>query len=176
LAACYWSVRDEFLIGSNRLYRLRVAGTAVSDVTSGEGVGGVGVLETGGELISSSGTFIDALTLMPLRALRLDGFVLDSCVRLDATSSMCSVPGSGATTMDKLYVRLDNATSEFLGAYLPDNTAIKSQCPNSYTAQVSLASGTPRLTALGDGRILVSNGDGSDSPRCGIQLWTLLGY
>jgi hypothetical protein len=172
--AVAWSGPDEFLaafLGSPQsVYRFGTGAGAYSLLASLERVDDIGVRVAGGELLAPSGRIYSAQTFAPLRALGLGTHRLASCLRIDATSNMCAVPDGGASAAGLLYARFDNSSGAFLGAYRPaDSSAVLAQCPIDPVTQLSLAYGGPRLTPMGDGRILVSNGN--VAARCGVQVW-----
>jgi hypothetical protein len=172
-AVGWTGVRDEFLaafVGSPRsLYRIGAGAGSYSLLNAQTDVADdLDVREAGGELVTPKGRILDPVTLATLRALGLGEYGLDTCMRIDAASDMCRVTNS-YSGQDFLYVRLDNRTGAFLGAYRPGVATVLDQCPIDPASGRSLAAGGQRLTPMGDGRILVSNGD--TSLHCGVQVW-----
>lgn len=171
------SVRDEFFTGSfgspQSLFRFRAGATSASELKSLLRVNEVGVTEAGGDILTASGTIIDAPSLTPRRSLALPGYSLVNCVRLDARSDVCEVAGF-STTVDNPIMRFDHASGAILGTFRPATSAALAACPVNPATQIWTASGKARLLPMADGRLLVSNGDGDQ--RCGLQLWTLHGY
>jgi hypothetical protein len=180
LSTVAWSsVPDEFFgasLGSPQsLYRFRVGAGAGTLTASIERVDDVGVLENGSELISPKGKIFDARSLARLRTLALADVQIGGCMRLDAVSNICELPETWSDTLLPLMVRFDNASGAVLGTYRPTGAPLLSQCPVSPSAQVSTSAGR-KLTAMGDGRILMANGATAGPVRCGVQVWTLRGY
>ncbi|HEU5435674.1 MAG TPA: hypothetical protein VFU95_04580, partial [Telluria sp.] len=113
------SVRDEFFGGSigspQSVMRFRASAPAVTELASLLRVADIGVREAGGQLLTPTGTIIDAASLVPLGKLSIQGRNLNSCIRLDARSDVCEVAGNTANGVDASYIRFDNASGAFLG-------------------------------------------------------------
>lgn len=174
-----WSpVRDEFLVSAiylpTSLYRFRAGATAVSELAALVYVDPTGVREVGGELLTPKGKILDARTLATLRELKLDRFPVSNCSRLDARSDWCLLNEMAPTSATGTYARLDNASGALLATYrLPAPPAL-APCQDNPVPRPASAAGSARLTPMGNGRLLVSNG--ASQTRCGLQIWSLRGY
>jgi hypothetical protein len=179
LNAIAWSgTRDEFLgasLGSPQsLFRFHAGANAFSDVAALARVDDVGLIDVGGEIVTSKGKVLDAQSLTTLRTLSIEPFGLKDCNRLEDHSDLCGVDSGGAWS-PPFFVHLDHSTGAFLGTYRPFIAQVANGCPEIAVRENSLGLDEAVLRPMGDGRSLVVTLPTGRGSACGLQVWRLHG-
>jgi hypothetical protein len=177
-AVAWTDTADEFtalsLASPHSLYRFRAGAAGYSQVTSLERDDDVALREVRGEILTDRGRKLDATTLTSKGTLGLAPFGLTGCQRLNTLTDLCGI-NSGEGWSPPFFVHLDHATSAFLGTYRPAITQVDNACPELDVRAGSLGLDNAELSAMGDGRMLVSTLPKGDGVKCGLQVWSLHG-
>ncbi len=168
-------------LGSPRsVYRFRAdeIGGVNTDVAALTRVDDVGWKEVDGNILTDRGQSLDAFSFAPRGELIFSSAPLAQCRRQDATTTntdLCKVAGNYAY-IPPIYVRLDHATSVFLGTYRPALVDIANGCAAGSLQSDAVVLSNPVLTPMSASRSLVSSWDaGSADELCSLQVWTLHG-
>lgn len=174
-----WSESADQFLGAftgspTSLYRFGTSGSAFTEIHTMSLGDDIGIIEIGGEIVTSKGKVLDSQDFSSKRQLAVSSFPLSGCHGQDSVSDLCAISGSSDPFLP-LFVRLGHESGQFLGAYRPKIDSIANGCAEFSGDTIYHGLDGAVLTSMNDQRSLVTALPNSTGEWCGLHVWSLHG-